>query len=86
MVFLLVELPGRSSSGAAHSEEARFPESLPVFLLAFFNFSVSLAGAGIYVASAATASRYIWSTQITAFFLSDGMEMTPMGPGIFKVL
>jgi hypothetical protein len=42
--LLLLELSGKSSTGAAHSEEARFPNSLPEPLLSFFFPLFSLAG------------------------------------------
>src|SRR3990170_3460486 len=84
--LLLVELSGKSSTGAAHSGEVRFPDSLPVSLLAFLPCLFSLAGIAAFAASVATASRYILSTHIIASFLSDGIEMTPIGPGIFRVL
>src|SRR3990170_2177276 len=82
--LLLLELSGKSSTGTAHSEEVRFPDSLMASLLAFFFPLLSLAVTVVSAASTATASRYILSTQMIASFSSDGMEMTPIGPGIFK--
>src|SRR5215216_5229198 len=59
--LLLLELSGMSSTGAAHSEEVRFPDSLPEPLSAFPFLLLSLAGATASVASTVTASRYISS-------------------------
>ena len=67
--FLPAEHSGKSLIGAQHSEEVCFPESLLEVLLDFL-LSFFLAGASILAASAATASLYILSTQMTASFLS----------------
>src|SRR3989337_2955889 len=75
--LLLLELSGKSSTGAAHSEEVRFPDSLLVSLLSFFFHLFSLAGTAAAAASATSTSWYILSTQMIASFSSDGMEMTP---------
>ena len=81
---------GTSSTGALHSEEVRLPEWVsevsPVFFF-FFPPEVPAAGASALVAAAAaTACWYSWSAQISASFLSEGMVMIVIGPGIFRVL
>src|SRR5215216_1880638 len=71
LVLLLPKLSGKSSTGAAHSEDTRFSDSLSQPLITpFFSSLATLLGATAAVASAATASQYIWSTQITASLLS----------------
>ena len=84
--LLLLEHSAMSSTGAVHLVGVVFPESLPEVLQSLFFPLLSLAGTVVVAASAATASRFILSTQMIASYSSDGMEMTPTGPGIFKVL
>ena len=55
--FLLVELSGKSSTDAAHSEEVCFLDSLPVSLLSFFFPLSSLGG------TAAATAVELWDPQ-----------------------
>src|SRR3989337_478816 len=57
--LLLLELSGKSSTGAAHSKEVCFLDSLLVSLLSFFFPLSSLPGTAAAAASAVTTSRYI---------------------------
>src|SRR3954464_14595041 len=87
LVFLPVELDGTSSTAAQHFEETRLPEWAPEHSpdLAFFFPPGAPAASGSRTV-AAVASRYIWSAQIRASFLSPGTEMTLIGPGILSML
>ena len=55
-LLLPVELTGKSSTGAHHSEEVRLPEWVQEVLPAFFIPKDSVVGAGALLAVAATAS------------------------------
>src|SRR4051812_15317353 len=85
LVFMPAGLDGTSSTAAQHSEEARLPEWAPKHLSDFF-FPPEAPAASGPRAVAAVASRYIWSAQIRASFLSPGTEMTLIGPGILSML
>src|SRR3954468_19504243 len=85
LVFLPAGLDGTSSTAARHSEEARMPEWAPEHLPDFL-FPPEAPAASGPRAIAAVASRYIWSAQIRASFLSPGTEMTLIGPGILSTL
>src|SRR3954467_6180100 len=85
LAFMPAGLDGTSSTAAQHSEEACLPEWAPEHLPDFF-FPPEAPAASGPRATAAVASRYIWSAQIRASFLSPGTEMTLIGPGILSML
>src|SRR3954466_11544040 len=86
LAFLPAGLDGTSSTAAQHSEEARLPEWAPEHSPDLVFLPPEAPAASGPRAVAAVASRYIWSAQIRASFLSPGTEITLIGPGILSML